>query len=188
MAGGAGQEGRTRLGYFRRTAGAVEREGRGFPRREIAAQLDQRARAAARRRPTRGAVAEAPDDARDPLAVEVLAGDDDDAAIFPEEGCRQDPAVPEGEDGRLAGGDDGLVVLEAVDAPAIRRTKQANEGRRRCRNQRSVAKLPGRQSQLSSQTTKLPDSLMPRFPDSQIPRFPDSQIPRYPAFQIRYIP
>ena len=99
-------------------ARAIERERRRLPRRQLAPQLHQRPHAAARRRPARGAVAEPLDDARNPLAVEILAGDDDDAAVAPVEGRRQDPPVPEREDRLAARRDDRVVMGESVDAPA----------------------------------------------------------------------
>ena len=52
----------------------------GFPAAMSRVSCSSALRAAARRRSARRAVAEALDDAGDPLAVEVLAGDDDDAA------------------------------------------------------------------------------------------------------------
>ena len=68
---------------------------------EIAAHLHQRPRAAARRRSAGGRVAKAVDDPRNPLAVEVLARDHDDAAVAEVVEAGEDAAVPEGED-RLA--------------------------------------------------------------------------------------
>src|SRR5204863_8003974 len=73
---------------------------------------------AARGRSARRAIAEALDDPGDPLAVEVLAGDDDDAAAAEKVGGRKDPAVPERHDGLASGGADRLEVLEAFRAPA----------------------------------------------------------------------
>ena len=83
-------------------ARAVDRERRGMAVRKVPPQLHQGARAAARRGSPGGAVPEPADDAGDPLAVEVLTGDDDDAAVLPEEGGRQDAPVPEREDGLFA--------------------------------------------------------------------------------------
>src|SRR5207248_8825674 len=101
-----------------------------------ALHLNQRPAPAARRRSARGAVAEPLDDAGNPLAVEVLARDDDDAAVAEEDRGRQDAAVPERHDRLVAAKDDGVVVLEAVDAPLERRAERgaeaiANRGDRR---------------------------------------------------------
>ena len=46
-------------------------------------------------RPARGAVAELRDDAGDPLAVEILARDHDDAAALEVDRAGQNAAVPE---------------------------------------------------------------------------------------------
>src|SRR5262249_54029477 len=69
------------------------------------------------------------DDARNPLAVEVLARHDDDAAVAPEQGRGQNPSVPEREDWLSARGDDRVVVREAVDAPAIGRAEALDDRR-----------------------------------------------------------
>src|SRR5688500_13936073 len=104
----------------RRASGAVEGEARRTAALHLARHLQQRLHAPARRRPARRSVAEALDDARDPLAVEVLAGDDDDAAAAEVEGGGQDAAVPERHDRLAARGDDRVEVLEPLDAPAQR--------------------------------------------------------------------
>src|SRR5258706_490322 len=74
------------LRHARGAARAVDRERRGTPVRQVAPELHERPGAPARRRPARRPVAEPPDDPGNPLAVEVLAGDDDDASVLPEEG------------------------------------------------------------------------------------------------------
>ena len=81
MTGRAGEPDGAGLRDARRTARAVDREASRTAGRQVAPQLHERARAAARRRSARRAEAEALEDPGDPLAVEVLAGDDDDAAI-----------------------------------------------------------------------------------------------------------
>src|SRR5436190_8655444 len=146
LAGCAGQEHRPCLRHARRAARAVDGEGGRTAAGEIAPQLHQGPRAAARRRAARRAVAEPADDAGNPLAVEVLAGDDDDAAVFPEERGGQDAPVPEREDRLLTRGDDGFVVREPVDLPAIGRSERTNERSGCRRNQRSFATLAGRQT------------------------------------------
>ncbi len=85
---------------------------------DVAHHLQQRLPRAARRRPARGAIAEPGDDARDPLAVEVLAGDDDDAAALEVDRAGQDAAVPERVN-RLAERLGRLQMLEPVDAVAV---------------------------------------------------------------------
>ena len=69
----------------------------GRPAVEIASQLHQRARRAARRRSARGAEPEPREERGNPLAVEVAAGDDDDAAIAEVVQPGEDPPVPERE-------------------------------------------------------------------------------------------
>ena len=153
MAGRAREQHRAGLRDPRRAARTVDRERGRTARRQLAPQLHQRARAAARRRSARGAVAEAPDDAGDPLAVEILAGDDDDAAVAPEERGGQDAAVPEREDRLPAGRDDRFVVREAVDAPPIGRTERA-------RSSEATAAASGDRAVSCSRS----ESRCPRFP------------------------
>jgi hypothetical protein len=129
----------------RRTARAIERERNRMAARELTAQLHESTRTTARRRSTRAAIAEAADDARDPLAVEVLARDDDDAAVAPEERGGQDATVPEREDRLLAGRDDRFIVGIAVDAPFVRRGEGLDDGCAGCGDERSFATLPDRQ-------------------------------------------
>ena len=135
-AGDLRQEHRARLGDARRPARSVEREPGGVPLRHRPAQLDERARAAARRRPAGGAVAEAVDHAGDPFAVEVGAGDDDDAAVAEEERRRQDAPVPERHDRRrVAGPQHRVQRLEAFDAPAVGRAQRGGDRRDETRDQ-----------------------------------------------------
>src|SRR5262249_1260894 len=75
----------------------------------------------------RGAVAEASDDAGDPLAVEVLAGDDDDAAAAEVDGGGKDAAVPERHDRLAAAVQYPLVVFGALGAPAKRRSERCDD-------------------------------------------------------------
>ena len=102
VAGRAGQPDGARLRDARRAARAVDRERRRRarpPARAAAAPARARRRATsirARCRTRTGAMMP-----RDPLAVEVLAGHDDDAAVAEVERRGQDAAVPERED-RLA--------------------------------------------------------------------------------------
>src|SRR5688572_6276234 len=96
----------------------IEREPGRLPHFHVLYQLQHRLDAAARRRTARGAVAEALDDTRDPLAVEVLAGDDDDAAAAEVERGGQDAPVPERHHRLAAGRDDGVEMLQPLDAPA----------------------------------------------------------------------
>ena len=126
MPGRAGEKDRAGLRHARGTARPVNRERGGPAQRKVLPQLHERARSAARRGPARRPVPEALDDPGNPLAVEVLAGDDDDAAVLPEERGGQDTAVPEGEDRLLAGGDDRVIVFEPLDAPAICGSERAD--------------------------------------------------------------
>jgi hypothetical protein len=154
------------LGDMRRPTRTVDSEGDRLPMRQVAPQLHQRAGATPRRRAPGRAITESRDDPRDPLAVEVLARDDDDPFVFPEERGGQDAPVPEREDRLAAGRDDCLIVLQAVDSPAIGGAERPNEGSGCRRDQRSFANLPGRQSQLNGQITKLPDFQISRFPNA----------------------
>ena len=79
----------------------------GLPAAMSRFSLHERLHRAARRRSARSPVAEALDDAGDPLAVEVLAGDDDDAAAAEVDGGGENAAVPERHD-RLAAAVDDL--------------------------------------------------------------------------------
>ena len=62
---------------------------------------------------------------RDPLAVEVLAGDDDDAAALEVEVAGEDAAVPEGVDRLPARARDRVDVLGATDLPRPASTPSA---------------------------------------------------------------
>src|SRR5205823_10623366 len=73
-------------------------------------------------------VAEPLDDPRDPLTVEVLAGDDDDAAAAEVVGGGQDAAVPERHDRLLARAEDLVQMLGALGAPAKRRRERRHGG------------------------------------------------------------
>ena len=101
--GRAGQPDRARLRDARRPARTVHVNASRTARRPDRAQLHERAAPAARRRSARRPVAEPRNDPRDPLAVEVLAGDHDDAAVAEVVERREDPPVPERHD-RLAAG------------------------------------------------------------------------------------
>ena len=65
---------------------------------------------------------------RDPLAVEVLAREGDDAAVTEVVEAGQDATVPAGQDGLAAGFDDGVVVFGALDLPGERAAQAADEG------------------------------------------------------------
>src|SRR4029450_4430590 len=99
---------------------SVHGKGGWTPRVQVAPQLHQRTRPAPRGRPPRRAEAKARQDARNPLAIEVLAGDHDDAAIAEVVQGGKDAAVPEREDGLVARGDDLVEVAIALDAPGQR--------------------------------------------------------------------
>src|SRR5690606_32814578 len=101
-AGRAGEPGGARLRHLTRPARAVDGEGDGAAVAQFAPELHERLRATARRRSARRAVAESVDDARDPLAVEILARDDDNAPVAHEQQPGHDAPVPEGIDGLAA--------------------------------------------------------------------------------------
>src|SRR5207237_5769618 len=117
-----------RLGDARRSPRPVDRKRRGLSRRHVALQLDERFHRAARGPATRGAVAEALDDSRNPLAVEVLARDDDNAAALEVDRGGQDAAVPESHDRLAAAADDALIPIGAIHAPAERGSKRRDDG------------------------------------------------------------
>ena len=111
----------------RGTARPIEREPCRLPFFHVAHQLQHRLQPPARGGPPRRAEAESLDDARNPLSVEILARDDDDAAAAEVERGWKDAAVPEGHHGPAAGGDDRLVMLKPLDAPPQRVTKRVDE-------------------------------------------------------------
>ena len=125
LAGRFRQPHRARLRHARRTAWPVERE-RDRPALDVTHHLQQRLARPARRRPARGAVAEPGDDARDPFAVEVLAGDDDDAATLEVDRAGQDAAVPERVN-RMAERLGGLQMFEPVDAVPVGRAERREQ-------------------------------------------------------------
>src|SRR5687767_7593368 len=126
VAGGACEPNSSWLRDSRRTARTIHCKRGRTPGRHVALQLNERLYPAARRRPARSPVPESPNNPSYPLAVEVLAGDDDEAPAPPEEGPRQDPAVPQAQDRLAAGSDDGVMVFEAVYDPAQRPSEQRN--------------------------------------------------------------
>ena len=120
IAGRFGQPHRTRLGDARRAARPVEREPGGAAGAHVARQLPQRLARPVRGRSARGTVAESFDDPGNPLAVEVLAGDHDDAAASEIVGRRQNASVPERHDRTAAARGNLLEVFEPFGAPAKR--------------------------------------------------------------------
>ena len=118
MPGSAGQPHGARLRDPRRTARTVDGESDRTPGGEVTAQLDERTCAAARRRSSRHAVTESRDDARDPLAVEVLADDDDDAAVAEVVEAPRIRPCQNAMIGCRPGRDDLVEVVVAFGAPA----------------------------------------------------------------------
>ncbi len=80
IAGRLGEPERTWLGDPGRPARSIHGEPGRFAGRHVALQLQEGLRSATRGRSAGRSIAKPPDDARNPLAVEVLARDDDDAA------------------------------------------------------------------------------------------------------------
>ena len=144
VAGRAGQPDGARLRGSRRTARAVDGERRDAAGRELAAQLHERARAAARRRSPGGAKPEPRHQPGNPFAVEVLAGHRDDAAIAPVERRGQDPAMPEREDRRPARPHQLVVVLRALDPPAQRPAERSRPADMRPRQSRRPSRVAWR--------------------------------------------
>ena len=87
---------------------------------------------------------------RDPLAVEVLAGDDDDAAAAEVEGRGQDAAVPERHDRLAAARRDRVEVLEPLRTPAQRRAEQRHHAVSERRDQRRFSTLRSRRTPATS--------------------------------------
>ena len=84
---------------------------------------------------------------RDPLAVEILARDDDDAAAAEVICGGQDAAVPERHDRLAAARDDALEVLEPLGAPAQRRAERRNRrDSRRAEISRASTRLRARRA------------------------------------------
>ena len=67
-------------------------------------------------------------DARDPLAVEILTGERCDTPMAEVVEAGQDAAVPAGEDRLAPGFDDGVVVFGALNFPSERAAQAADEG------------------------------------------------------------
>ena len=139
-----------RLDHARRAPRPVDGEGGRTPHREVPSQLHERARTASRRGAARRPEAEPVQDPRDPLAVEVLAGDDDDAAVTEVMEPRQDAPVPEREDRLPAAVDDGLVVLGAGDLPPVGPAEDREQRVSRERDQRRLDPLAGRERHIPS--------------------------------------
>ena len=150
VARGHGQPHRARLRHPCRAAGTVEREARRPARLHVAHELQQRALAAARRRSPGRAVAEALDDPRDPLAVEVLAGDDDDPAAPEEESGGEDPPVPERHHRLVAGGADGVEMVQARGAPPQGVAERGDRRVAEAGNRRRLEALPAGRSPVAA--------------------------------------
>src|SRR5207247_1371418 len=92
----------------------------------VARELEQGSPAAARGRASGGAVPEPLDDAADPLAVEILARDDDNAAPAEEVGGGKNSSVPERHNGLAAARGNRVEPLEPFRPPAKRGAKQSD--------------------------------------------------------------
>ena len=127
MTSGAGQPDGTRLRHTRRTARAVECECDGMTARKLPPKLHERPAPAARRRASRGPIPKPRDYSGDPFAVEVRAGDDDNATIPPVQRGGKDPAVPEREYRRPASAHEIVEVVCAFNAPLERAPQPGGE-------------------------------------------------------------
>jgi hypothetical protein len=117
---------RARLRHARRSARPVDRESGRLAGRHVARQLQQRLPRASRRRSPCRAVSEPLDDAGDPLAVEVLARDDDDAAAAEKVGGRKNTSVPERHDRLVTGVTNRVEMMQTLGAPLQRRAQDRN--------------------------------------------------------------
>ena len=135
MARGAGEPHGAGLRDAGRAARAVDGERHRTLLGKIAAQLHQRAHAAARGRTPRRAEPEPLQDPRNPLAVEVLTGNDDDIPSSEVMKTGEDAPVPEREDRLMTGANHLIPMLGAVNLPAERRTERRDQ---RIANARSV--------------------------------------------------
>src|SRR5580765_473602 len=134
------------------TAWAVERESRRLPRLYLVLHLDERFGAAPRRRTASRAVAEPLDDPRNPLAVKVLARDDDDATMFEVDGRREDAAVPERHDRLMAAEHDLVVMLKPFDAPRERGAERGADAIADHRDRRRLGTLQRRRPPVAHDT------------------------------------
>ena len=114
------QPGGANLRHPRRPARAVDSKGDPMARRQLAAKLHEGSSTATGCRAASRRVAKTLENARDPLPVEVLAREGDDAAAAKVVETGQDAAVPAGEDRLAARRDDGVIVLGALDVPCQR--------------------------------------------------------------------
>ena len=145
IAGRAGEPHGARLNDACRTARTVDAEGRRMAVRHVVAQLDESARAASRRGPARGAVPESADQPRDPLAVEVLARDDDDPAIAEVQRGRENASVPEREDRPAALALDVGEMRLSLLAPRVGAAERFDDRRANRRDRRRLDVLSTRE-------------------------------------------
>ena len=131
LPGRARQKGCARLRDARRAARAVN----GKPNRpaggEIAAHLHQSPGATPRCRTTGSPEAKTTDDSGNPLAVKILAGDNDDIAVAKVVGRKEYATVPDSQNRLLTAGDHGIVVFLTFGGPGQRPAEGPDERRRR---------------------------------------------------------
>ena len=126
LPGRPGQPGGANLRHPGRPARAVDGKGDAMARSQLPAKLHERSSTAAGCRAASRRVAKTLENARDPLPVEVLAGEGDDATVAKVVETGQDAAVPAGEDRLAARLDDGVIVLGALDVPCQRAAEGAD--------------------------------------------------------------
>src|SRR5918994_2632696 len=98
------------------------------------------------RRSARGHVPEAVDDPGHPFAVEVVAGDDNDAAPAEVVEGGKDPAVPERHHGEPSRCEDAVEVLEAADLPTPGTADDIDHRVSDSRNRRGLESLAARRA------------------------------------------
>ncbi len=113
-----------------------------LPGLEDALHLQQSPSRPARRRAASRAIAKTLDDAGNPLAVEVLARDDDDTAAPEVVGGGKNATVPEPQDWRAPRSGERVQVLCAVNLPPQRATEQIDQRITHARYHRNLGPSP----------------------------------------------
>jgi hypothetical protein len=130
------------LGDVCGAARSVKREAGRLARSHRPDQLHHRPAGTPRRRTPGGSITKALDDPRDPFAVEVLAGDDDNAATAEIEGRGKNTAVPERHHWLVPRRDDSVVVLQSLDVEPQRVTEHVDQRIPEAGDERHLRALP----------------------------------------------